>query len=153
MMAIAYDDIVAGALERGGMLDALLALQHVEGYVSEEGISAVARALGRQPGSVYDAASFYGMLRFEPLRADVDVRVCQSAPCCVEGAAEVLAAVERELGVRVGEVSADGSASLGVVECLGQCGCGPAMLVNGKLHTKLTPEGAVQAIREEAGRA
>jgi NADH-quinone oxidoreductase subunit E len=50
------------------------------------------------------------------------VEVCTNVSCAVSGAQQVLEALERELGIGVGETSEDGNVTLRAVECLGGCG-------------------------------
>ena len=57
-------------------------------------------------------------------------------------------AIERELNLKFGETSKDKKITLEYTNCLGMCDQGPAMLVNDKVYTKLTPEKAVQIINE-----
>jgi NADH-quinone oxidoreductase subunit E len=47
--------------------------------------------------------------------------------------------MEKKLGVRMGETTADGLFALEGVECLGACGMGPCMQVGRHLYEHLTP--------------
>jgi NADH:ubiquinone oxidoreductase subunit E len=44
------------------------------------------------------------------------------------------------LGVDFGATTADGRVTLEAVYCLGNCACAPAIMVNGELHGRVTPE-------------
>lgn len=129
-----YQSIIQTALADGGLLDALLALQRAEGYVSEDALAALAAHVGVSPAELYDAASFYSMLRFDKPAA-VEVRVCRGTACHSGGNAELVAALEAATGVRLGESSE--KYSLGWVECLGQCQAAPNLLINGELYTNV----------------
>ena len=124
---VSYENIIAAALSDGGLLDALLALQKAEGYVSEAGLSALAAHVGVSPAELYDAASFYSMLRFEK-PAQVEIRVCRGTACHSGGNADLVAALEAATGVKLGE--SNEKFSLGWVECLGQCQAAPNLLIN-----------------------
>ncbi|HRO68543.1 MAG TPA: NAD(P)H-dependent oxidoreductase subunit E, partial [Pseudobdellovibrionaceae bacterium] len=52
-----------------------------------------------------------------------------------------------QLGVKLGEVSADGRFTVSRVECLGSCGTAPMMQVNDDYYEKLTPESAMNILR------
>lgn len=143
-----YMNIITTAQENGGLLDAMLACQAQDGYLTEDAIHALADAFGMFPASVYETASFYTMLRLAPPAGRTDIRICRGAPCHVAGAPAVIAAIESELGVKIGHATQDGSHFFGYTECLGQCQHSPALLINGKLHTELTPESAVELIRK-----
>ena len=127
---VSYESIIRKALTDGGLLDALLALQSAEGYVSEDALKTLARHAKVSPAELYDAASFYSMLRFAP-PAGTEIRVCRSTACHSADKAAVVAALEAETGLKMGE--SNESCALGWVECLGQCQSAPNLLINGKL--------------------
>ena len=60
----------------------------------------------------------------------------------------VASAIERELGIKFGETTKDMKITLEYANCLGMCDQGPAMLVNDKVYSHLTPEKAVQILNE-----
>lgn len=129
-----YENIIQTALAEGGLLDALLALQKAEGFVSEDALKALASLVGVSPAELYDAASFYSMLRFgKP--AQTDIRVCRGTACHSGGNAELVKALEEATGVKLGQ--SNEKYSLGWVECLGQCQAAPNMLINGELYTNV----------------
>lgn len=130
----AYEQIITAAMSDGGLLDALLALQKAEGYVSEGALEALAAHVGVSPAELYDAASFYSMLRFEK-PAQTEIRVCRGTACHSGGNAELVAALENATGVKIGE--SNEKYALGWVECLGQCQAAPNMLINGELYTNV----------------
>ena len=130
----AYEQIITSAMTDGGLLDALLALQKAEGYVSEGALEALAAHVGVSPAELYDAASFYSMLRFEK-PAQTEIRVCRGTACHSGGNAELVAALEAATGVKLGE--SNETYSLGWVECLGQCQAAPNLLINGELYTNV----------------
>ena len=127
---ISYENVIQKALAEGGLLDALLALQNAEGYVSEDALKALAKHAKVSPAELYDAASFYSMLRFTP-PAKTEIRVCRGTACHSADNAAVAAALEEATGLKMGE--SNESFSLDFVECLGQCQAAPNLLINGKL--------------------
>ena len=133
-MAASYQRILNKALSEGGVLDALLALQKRDGYVSEEGLRALAALLGKSPAELYDTASFYSLLRFTP-PAKKEIRVCRGTACHSGGNGALIEALEAATGLKMGQRSEN--YSLDWVECLGQCQAAPSLLINGKLHTKV----------------
>ena len=130
----AYEQIITDAMRDGGLLDALLSLQKAEGYVSEDALSALAKHAGVSDAALYDAASFYSMLRFTK-PAQTEIRVCRGTACHSGGNTALVAALEKATGVKLGE--SNEKYSLGWVECLGQCQAAPSVLVNGELHTNV----------------
>jgi NADH-quinone oxidoreductase subunit E len=134
-----YQEVITRAMNDGGLLDAMLALQEKDGYLTGEAVEALAKAFNMFPSEVYDTATFYSMLRFEP-PSITEILICRGAPCHVAGSSEVIAAIEKELGIKIGEKSEDGKYAFDYTECLGQCQTATAVLINGKLHTNVTPE-------------
>lgn len=129
-----YENIIQTALAEGGLLDALLALQKAEGYVSENALKTLASHVGVSPAELYDAASFYSMLRFEK-PAQTEIRVCRGTACHSGGNAELVKALEEATGVKLGQ--SNEKYSFGWVECLGQCQAAPNVLINGELYTNV----------------
>lgn len=60
--------------------------------------------------------------------------MCESAPCHVAGADELLKELERVLGIKSGETTADGKFTLELTECVGQCQATPVITVNSEPH-------------------
>ncbi len=137
----AYAKIIDKALAEGGLLDALLALQKEEGYVSEPALAELAGHIGVTPTELYDTASFYSMLRFAPT-APIQIRVCRGTSCHSGGNKALMEAVEKAIG---GDHE---KYDLGWVECLGQCQDSPAVLINGQLHTSVDPEKIPELLKE-----
>ena len=135
-MASSYQTVIKNALAEGGLLDALLAIQKRDGYVSEAGLTALAAYLGKSSAELYDTASFYSMLRFTP-PAKKEIRVCRGTACHSGGSRELIVALEEATGLKIGE--SNDEYGLDWVECLGQCQAAPNMLINGKLYTDVDP--------------
>lgn len=142
-----YEKIIAGAKEKGGILDAMLAIQSKEGYLTEDAIYALAAAFDMFPSQVYETASFYSMVRLTPVQGRTVISICRGAPCHVAGAPAVIKALEDELGITMGNATEDGKYVLQYMECQGQCQGSPALVVNGSIHTGVTPESALEFVK------
>jgi formate dehydrogenase subunit gamma len=68
------------------------------------------------------------------------VRLCRAEACRARGAEALGSRAEEALGCRGGETSADGFFTLEPVYCLGHCACGPAVMIDGEAHARVTPE-------------
>lgn len=124
----------------------LLYVSMVEnGYVTNEGMTAVGVLTGLTSAQVQSVASFYSMYKREEL-GDYLVSVCTSISCFLLGADDVLAAVEDESGVPDGETGDDGKFSVEHVECNGACGGAPVVLVNYEMIEGVTPEKARELV-------
>jgi NADH-quinone oxidoreductase subunit E len=133
---------------RSAIIPALhLAQAEHGGWLPPEAFREVADALEVTPAYCLSIASFYDMFRLEPA-ARTTVEVCTNISCAARGAQQVLEAFERELGVRAGETSADGSFHLGTIECLGGCGWATVIAVNDRQRVGVAPAD-VPALVEE----
>lgn len=88
----------------------------------------VAAYLDILPIEVYEVASFYTMYFLRPQGKYV-LEVCRTSGCCLVGAEKIMDHIEQKLGVKEGEVTADGLFSWRGVECLAACGYGPVLQI------------------------
>jgi NADH-quinone oxidoreductase subunit E len=126
---------------RSAVLAALREAQHQnQGHLTPELMDAVATYLELPAIHVYEAASFYSMFETEPVGRH-SVSVCTNISCMLRGGEEILAHIERRLGIRVGESTPDGRIFLKEEEeCLAACCGAPMMMVDHVYHENLTPE-------------
>jgi NADH-quinone oxidoreductase subunit E len=132
---------------RSAVIAALRAAQHQnDGWLTTELMDAVARYIGLPPIQVYEVASFYSMFETRPA-GRVHVSICTNISCMLCGADAIVEAVERHLGIRTGETTADGKFFLKrEEECLAACNNAPMMMVDHVFHENLTPESAVRVL-------
>jgi NADH-quinone oxidoreductase subunit E len=127
--------------KQSAVLAALQAAQEQNGgWVSRELMDAVADYLDMPPVLVYEVGTFYSMIELEPVGRNM-VAVCTNISCMLCGAGSIVEHVEKKLGIKLGETTADGRITLKLEEeCLAACAGGPMMTVNGHYHEQLTPE-------------
>lgn len=89
------------------------------------------------PAQVRTIATFYTMYHEKPTGRFM-LSVCCTLSCAVCGGEGLVEYLEEKLGIRPGEVTKDGLFSMEEVECLGACAWAPVMLVNDRLHVRLT---------------
>lgn len=139
-----------GTLTQPGGREALVELlkeaQRKSGYVSEEVMAELAESLHIPINEVYGVASFYSFLSIKPLGRNV-IRVCKSLPCYLKNCQIIIEAVEKELGIKPGETTADGRFSFQLTNCIGLCDRAPAMMINNDAHVDLTPEKISQILK------
>ena len=127
-----YKDIIDNCKStKGGIIEAFHALQKEFNYIPQEALTEAARVFGLSEAQAYGVATFYSYLSVEQ-RGKYIIRMCESAPCHVAGADEVIKAMEDYLGIKVGETTADGKFTLELCECIGQCQATPVISVNSK---------------------
>ncbi|MGE5354110.1 MAG: NADH-quinone oxidoreductase subunit NuoE [Acidobacteriota bacterium] len=133
--------------ERSALLPILQAVQRKHKYISDFVQQEIARLLDIHPVEVYSVVSFYSFLHSEPQGRNI-VRLCRTIACDMSGKEAVARAVERELGITFGQTTKDKRITLEYANCLGMCDQGPAMIVNDKVYTRLTPEKAINILNE-----
>lgn len=126
----------------GRQKSAILPVLHIaqsenSGWLSSEIMDYVASLLQIQPIEVYEVASFYSMFNLQPV-GNCMIEVCQTGPCWLNGAEDILVHFEKRLGIKPGETTADGQFSLKAVECLAACGNAPVIQVGIEYHEKMT---------------
>ena len=115
--------------------------QKIVSVFSYDVINVIAREMGLSINEVYNFVTFYAMLSTRP-HGRYTVRLCKNVSCHVNGAADVVRAIEDQLGIRVGQTTEDGMFSLEYTSCLGLCESAPAMMINRRVYGSLTPESA-----------
>jgi len=145
------EEIESWVEEHGNDRSALLAILHEiqkkYRYISEYAQQEVARHLNIQPVEVYSVISFYAFLNSEPKGRNI-VRICRTISCEMKGKDAIEKAIERELGIKIGETTKNKKFTVEYANCLGLCDVAPAMSINDRVYTRLTPEKAVQLLNE-----
>jgi len=132
--------------EKRNLLPALRKISASFGYVNEQEAEKVADYFSISLSQVYETASFYDLLRTKK-EASLVVKICSGGNCAVNNSFRLISVVERILGIKVGD-DFNPKKKIEIVSCLGKCGEGPIMIVNGKVFEKVKPA-KVQEILEK----
>ena len=130
------------------LIETLHIVQETFGCLDKESLRYVANSLHVPLSKAYGVATFYHHFTLKPPGAHSCV-VCLGTACYIKGASQLLQAIEKEMGIRPGETTADGSLSLLTVRCLGSCGLAPAVVFDGDVAGKIDPSGVLVRIHEE----
>jgi formate dehydrogenase subunit gamma len=125
--------------QRGALMPILRRIQDDLGWVPPEILPLIAHELNLSRAEVHGVASFYHDFRHEPPGRNI-VRICRAESCQAMGAVALADHARQRLGIDFGDTSADGSFSLEAVYCLGNCACSPAVVINGEIIGRVTPE-------------
>lgn len=131
--------------DRSSLLMILHEIQKKHRHISEFAQQEVARQLNIHPVEVYSVISFFAFLNSDPKGRNL-VRICQTISCDMKGKSQIVQAIERELGCRIGETTRDNKFTVEYANCLGLCDMGPAMAINDRVYTNLTPEEAIELL-------
>ncbi|MDD5214607.1 MAG: NAD(P)H-dependent oxidoreductase subunit E [Methylococcales bacterium] len=106
-------------------------------YIPKEAIEQLAELLNIPRTQIQNVVEFYSFFHLEP-RGKYDILISSSITDLMVGQEELIAYFAEKLGVKIGEVRADGVVSLNNTSCTGMCDQSLAGLVNGYAITKLT---------------
>jgi formate dehydrogenase subunit gamma len=137
--------------EPGPLLVVLHAVQDALGFIPPAAIPEIASGLNLSRAEVHGVVTFYHYFRTTAHGRRV-VQVCRAEACQARGGAALEAHAQKRLGVGFDETSPDGAVTLEAVFCLGNCATGPAVRIDGKLHSNVTPE-RFDALTGRPGRA
>jgi [NiFe] hydrogenase diaphorase moiety large subunit len=133
--------------QRSSLLPILQEIQRQHYHISEYAMQVVADLLGIHPVEVFAVVSFYSFLDFKP-KGRFIIRVCRTMCCHMQGKDRVARQLETDLGIRFGETTPDGRFTLEWANCIGMCDLGPALLVNDRVFTQVTPDTVHHIIEE-----
>ena len=123
--------------EAGALMPVLHEAQDIYGYLPAEVQTVIAEELAIPLAEVYGVATFYSQFSLNP-KGKHKISVCLGTACYVKGSDKILAAIERELGIRCGECTPDKKFSIENCRCVGACGLAPVVIIDGEVYGKLT---------------
>ena len=65
------------------------------------------------------------------------IKVCRTLSCALMGGYKTCAEFRKQFDCELGEISADGEATIEFVECLASCGTAPVVMIDDELHQKV----------------
>jgi len=141
LIAFAPEQLVERhALPGKSLLAVLHAIQDELGYVPPAAVPPLARTMNLSRAEVHGVITYYHHFRTQPA-APVTVQLCRAEACRSMGTEALAQHIESHTGCRFdAEHKAGAAVELESVYCLGQCALSPAMMVNGTLHAKITPQ-------------
>lgn len=144
----AVDDILARLKDEPGPLFPILhSIQDELGWVPDETVPAIARALNRSRAEIHGVITFYHHFRRHPVGKHM-VQVCRAEACQSMGCQDLEAHAKKTLGIDYHGTTADGQISLEAVYCLGNCALSPSIRVNDDIVGKVSKERFDEVIAE-----
>jgi NADH:ubiquinone oxidoreductase subunit E len=124
---------------RSALLPILQEVQRRYYHISPYCMQIIADLLDIHPVEVHSVVSFYHFLAERP-QGQFVIRLCRTITCDMAGKEQIARQLQNDLGIKFGETTPEGKFSLCWANCLGMCDQGPAMLVNERIYTRITPE-------------
>jgi NADH:ubiquinone oxidoreductase subunit E len=133
--------------ERTALIPILQGVVEMKNYISDTDMTEIAKELDLSAAQVYGTATFYSFLSTQPLGKYV-IRICKTITCDMHGKKQIIQTIEDMLKIKIGETTTNKKFTLLETNCLGWCHEGPAMLINEKPYSGLTPERVHDIISE-----
>jgi bidirectional [NiFe] hydrogenase diaphorase subunit len=133
--------------QQDALIEVLHTAQEAFGFLNDDLMIYIARALKLPQSWVYGVATFYHFFSLEPQGEHTCV-VCMGTACYVKRSAEIVAMLQDEFHIAPGETTGDGKLSLATARCLGSCGLAPVLVVDNEVLGRETPESTLKKIRE-----
>lgn len=136
----------------GALLPILHEIQDRHGFIPDDAVPTIARALNLSRAEVHGVITFYHHFRQQPAGRHV-VQVCRAEACQSVGAEALAAHACKALRCDFHETTPDGQFTLEPVYCLGQCATGPAMTIGEKLYARVDAQRfdkLIDALRDDA---
>ena len=156
-MAYAFSEQAAKRIEhlrsryptsQAALLPVLHLAQAEFGHLPDEVVELVSTTLDLPVAHVYGVVTFYVMYHRHPVGENV-LMVCTNVSCMLRGGYEVLSRIEKQLGVKAGETTADGKFTVLEEECLAACADAPAVICGKRYFYRLDEAGKVEQMLEE----
>jgi len=133
----------------GSLIHVLMEIQSEHHWIPKEILDKISRKLEVPLSRVMQIATFYKTFSLTP-KGRHEIHVCMGTSCHLRGSAQLLDSVQALTGIRSGQTDADSKFSLGNGNCLGCCSLGPEIIVDGKHHGRLTPDGVEDVLKNYA---
>ncbi len=130
------------------LIEVLHTAQELYGFLSPTLLKTISTKLRLPPSRVLGVATFYHFFSLKP-KGEHTFVVCLGTACYVAGAPSVMAKLEKRCA-KAGTTSPDGKVSVDAARCIGSCGLAPAVICDGKIMARVSPE-AVSGLLDGIG--
>ena len=125
--------------EEKNLLPALKKISAVFGYVSEKESEKIAQYFSASLTQVFETASFYDLIEVKKQPVLV-IKVCSGMNCTMDGSRKIVREIENFFRIKEGD-EFNPKVRLEIMSCLGHCGEGPIVVINGNVYTRVTTSG------------
>jgi NADH-quinone oxidoreductase subunit E len=140
---------------KGERHELITILQETQGkfrYLPAAAMQEISRFLRVPESTVYGVSTFYAQFKLTPLGKKV-IRVCRGTACHVRGSGKVLAEMEKRLGIKAGETTADLEYTLETVACIGACALAPTTTIDRETYGKMTTKKVAEVLGDKSSQA
>ena len=130
---------------RAASIEALKIVQKARCWVPDGAADAIGAVIGIPASDVEGVATFYSQIFRQPVGRHI-IRVCDSMTCFIGGHESVVASIQQQLGIGLGQTSTDGRFTLLPVCCLGNCDKAPAVMIDDDTFGDVQPDNVAQLL-------
>jgi bidirectional [NiFe] hydrogenase diaphorase subunit len=130
------------------LIEVLHTAQNAYGYLPIEILKYISASLHLPPSRVFSTVTFYHFFSLKS-KGEHTCLVCTGTACYVKGAKEILDVIEKDIGLKPGEVTADEKLGLQVARCIGACGLAPAVVIDDEVQPKMNAETIVPVLKNK----
>lgn len=123
----------------GALMPILHALNDAFGYIDSSIVPIIADELNLSRAEVHGVLTFYHDFRKTKAGHHV-IKICRAEACQSMAGRALESHITKHLDVALGETTADNRITFEAVYCLGLCACAPSIMVDDKLHARMSPE-------------
>jgi NADH-quinone oxidoreductase subunit E len=120
-------------------IEALKMVQAEQGWISDDDLADIANHLGMTPAELDGVATFHNLIYRHPVGRHV-IHICDSVSCWIMGYQQVQQQIEAQLGIGMGQTTADGRFTILPIPCLGCCDHSPTLMIDDQLHEDVSPD-------------
>jgi len=119
------------------LLQLLCAIQNHYSYIPARAVNLLAERLQISPVQILSLVDFYSFLHRQA-RGDFDIYFSDNITDRMFGSVSLFNNLCKKLGVKPGQPRADGRVTVDLTSCTGICDQGPALLINGRVISRLS---------------
>jgi NADH:ubiquinone oxidoreductase subunit E len=132
----------------GNIISLLQDIQNEFGYIPEDVVIWFSRRLDIPASRFFGITTFYAQFPRQPRGKNI-VTTCCGTACHVKGSERLLNGLVKELNLSAGEnTTTDRQITLEKVNCVGACSIAPVVIVNNKVHGKMTADNLMKEIKK-----
>ena len=144
-----YDRLRAVIAASRGLRNPLIAVlrqaQEIFGYLPVEVQEFISREMDIPANKIYGVVTFYNFFTMIP-RGKYTLNLCMGTACFVKGAPRLARMIEEELGVKMGETTADLRFTVSAVRCVGACSLAPVFVIGEETYGRVDTREKVSEI-------
>ncbi len=122
-------------------------VQEILGYIPEEAVNFLSKKFDIPASRLFGIITFYAQFHLKPRGKNI-ITVCRGTACHVNGSERLINRLLIELDIPPGgDTTYDLRFTVEKVNCIGACGIAPVIVVNNKVHGKITFDKVMREIK------